>query len=430
MSVTSVQIVDRERYLSQIEKLVHSHTFRKAESLCKLLRYLAEHELSQPGTSPKEYQIATEVLGRPGDFDPQADSAVRVQAGRLRLKLLDYYIHEGAADSIVVEVPNGSYALSFHERELSVTTASVVAPARVSPTPRPELLPPVVNPGAQKRVGRLTIVVGALCLALAVAITAILLLAMKINSPRTNQSVEVAASPALRAFWAPFSSSPYAPWVIFSNAAFVGRPETGMRYLDPARDSRRLILDHYTGVGEVLAVHELDDVFSKLHHPIRVKRGSLFSLDDANDNDLIFVGSPAENLTLLDLPGSQEFVFTRPTFEPHKGELAIRNVHPASGEPSLFYPSDSSEPLEEDYAIVAFVPGLNPARHVIILAGTTTIGTQAAVEFVCEQDSVQELMHKLSPHGEAIKPFEALLRVKVTRGVPVGIQLIAVRHRD
>jgi hypothetical protein len=66
---------------------------------------------------------------------------------------------------------------------------------------------------------------------------------------------------------------------------------------------------------------------------------------------------------------------------------------------------------------------------VIILAGTTTIGTQAAVEYVCEKDSVEELMRTLAPHGEEMKPFEALLRVKVTRGVPVGIELVAVRHR-
>src|SRR5207248_11237575 len=98
MSVTSVQIVDKERYLSQIEKLVHSHTLRKAESLCKLLRYLAEHELSQPGTSLKEYQIATDGFGRPDDFDPQADSSVRLQARRLRPTLLDYYSQEAAAD--------------------------------------------------------------------------------------------------------------------------------------------------------------------------------------------------------------------------------------------------------------------------------------------------------------------------------------------
>ena len=141
------------------------------------------------------------------------------------------------------------------------------------------------------------------------------------------------------------------------------------------------------------------------------------------------MGSPAENLTLLDLPGTREFVFTRPTSEPHKGELAIRNVHPDSGQPALFYPTDSSQPLEEDYAIVALVHGLNPARHVMILAGTTTIGTQAAVEYVCEQSSVEELMQRLSPQGE-IKPFEALLRVKVTRGVPVGAQLVAIRHLE
>jgi hypothetical protein len=420
MSVTSVQIVDRERYLNQIEKLVHSHTLRKAESLCKLLRYLAEHELSQPGTSPKEYQIATEVFGRPEDFDPQADSAVRVQAGRLRLKLLDYYSHEGAGDTIVVDVPNGSYALSFHEREVS--TATVL--------PAPAYVPsPAVAPAIPKSSRGWMITAIALFSALAIATVAIILLVMAWNSAKGNKTGGVTASAAVRALWSPFASSPYAPWVIFSNAAFVGRPETGMRYLDRSRDSRPLILDHYTGVGEVLAVHELDEVFNRLNHPIRVKRGSLFSLDDANDNDLIFVGSPAENLTLLDLPGSQEFIFTRANSGIHKGELAIRNVHPEAGQPEMYYPSDSSQPLEVDYAIVALVHGLNPARHVMILAGTTTIGTQAAVEYVCEKDLVEELMRSLAPHGEEIKPFEALLRVKVTRGVPVGIQLIALRHR-
>jgi hypothetical protein len=218
--------------------------------------------------------------------------------------------------------------------------------------------------------------------------------------------------------------------VIFSNAAFVGRPETGMRYLDPARDSHDLILDHYTGVGEVLAVHELDRVFNSLNHPIEVKRGSLFTLDDAKTNDLIFVGSPAENLTLLDLPGSQEFVFKRLDTTPHKGALGIANVHPEPGQPAIFYPSDSSQRLTEDYAIVALVHGLNPARHVLILAGTTTIGTQAAVEYVSERDSVEELLRRLAvPAGDEVKPFEALLRVKVTRGVPVGTELVAVRHR-
>ena len=31
-----------------------------------------------------------------------------------------------------------------------------------------------------------------------------------------------------------------------------------MHYYDPAKDARAMIMDHYTGVGEVLAVHDLD----------------------------------------------------------------------------------------------------------------------------------------------------------------------------
>jgi hypothetical protein len=423
MAVTSVQFADQHRFLGQIDKIVQSHSLRKAESLCKLLRYLADHAVRQPGVALKEYQIAVEVFGRPKTFDPQADSAIRVQAGRLRLKLLDYYSHEGVADPIVVEMPYGVYALEFHEKEtrnpapVPISTAGENARPFEVPSPR------------QNNRGSL-VAVATLSSALALALVTVAVLSITLRSARLAKPGDSAVPVALHDFWNPFVSGPDAPWVIFSNASFVGRPETGMRYLDPERDSRAPILDHYTGVGEVLAVHELDKTFRILNHRVEVKRGSLFTLDDAKKTDLIFVGSPAENLTLLDFPGSQEFVFKRLESTSHKGNLGIVNVHPEPGQPAIFYPSDPSQTLIEDYAIIAFLQGLNPARHVLILAGTTTIGTQAAAEYVCGKDSVEELLHRLTlPAGAELKPFEALLRVKVTHGVPVGVQLIAVRNR-
>src|ERR1700757_2546947 len=91
-----------EPYWQQIDKLVGSHVLHGSESLCKLLRYLAQHALRDPGARLKEYQIATEVFGRPADFDPQSDSMIRVQAGRLRAKLAGYYGAEGAEDPSLV----------------------------------------------------------------------------------------------------------------------------------------------------------------------------------------------------------------------------------------------------------------------------------------------------------------------------------------
>ena len=433
MSVTSFQFAEDDRYRAQIDKIIHSHSFRKSESLCRLLIYLADHTLTHPGVSLKEYQIATELFGRPHTFDPQTDAAIRVQAGRLRQKLAEYYSHEGASDPIILEMPNGVYALTLHERtaappgalEPAGDTHPIPMPSHGDSPARATLVPRWIDPARR----RLKITAIVLALALIAAIAVIAVLSLSLRTARAVPQSAPAVPAVLRAFWTQFTTGPEPPRVIFSNALFIGRAETGMRLVDPSRDSKDLILDHYTGVGEVIGVHDLDMVFSALNHGIDVKRGRLFTLDDAKNNNLIFVGSPAENLTLRDVPGSQEFVFRRVTSGPHKGELGIANVHPAPGEPEIFYPSSSSQPLKEDYAIIALVHGLNPERRMLILAGTTTLGTQAAVEYVCGKETMTDLFNKLSVKPpNSPQPFEALLRVRVAQGVPVGTELVAVRR--
>ncbi len=411
---------DRSQLLAEIDKITGSSVLHGSESLCKLLRYLSKHSLEKPGVHLKEYQIATEVFGRPTDFDPQADSTIRVQAGRLRGKLSEYYSSEGTEDPIVVELPRGSYVLQFHHRSHGNGKGHGAA----------DYEPDRAGATARRRAGASGIAIGVLSVLLIAALATI----MNLWSKKTATSPAIGEPPApaaFQTFWSPFVAGPEEPWVVFSNAAFIGRPETGMRYFDPTRDPKGQIWDHYTGVGEVLAVHDLDQVFGALRQRIRVKRGSLFSLDDAKNNDLIFVGSPSENLTLLDIPGTREFVFRRLDSGPRKGDLAVVNVHPEPGEGKAFLASPSSSPLTEDYSVVALMPGLNSVRSVMILAGTTTFGTQAAVEFVSRQSSVQALLTRLSvSKASEMVPFEALLRVKVTRGVPVETELLAVRKRN
>ena len=418
-----------EQLYQQIDNIIKSHSLRGSESLGRLLQYLAKQSLDHPDAPLKEYQIATEVYGRPENFDPQSDSTVRVQASRLRVKLSEYYASEGASDPILVKIPKGSYHLIFEPRP-------------VEPPPQPQIVPSVPPPaiqmpprsGASETVSRMWIAVILLSVGLmtSVIVSASLLWNRKSSDAATaaSNAPPAGAPTSLATFWRPFTTAAEEPWVIFSNAAFVGRPELGMRYYDSRRDSNATVYDHYTGVGEVLAIHALDDAFNTLGRKILVKRGSLFTLDDVKNNNLIFVGSPSENLALLDIPSTQEFVFQRVASGPRKGDLSIVNKHPKPGEAGSYLASPSGAALIEDYSVVGLVPGIESGRHVMILAGTTTFGTQAAVEFACRQESVEKLLHELPGSGAGpIRPFEALVHVKIARGVPVETELVSVRVR-
>jgi hypothetical protein len=411
-----------EQFFQQIDNIIKSHSLRGSESLCKLLQYLAKQSIDHPDAPLKEYQIATEVYGRHADFDPQSDSTIRVQAGRLRLKLAEYYSGEGAADPILVKIPKGNYHLVFEARTIEPHPQPQAVPLRESP--------PSVAVETVSAPWRIAVVLLAAGLIVSLIVLGSLLWNRKLPEPAmAAPSVARAAGP-LAAFWRPFTSGVEEPWVIFSNAAFVGRPETGMRYYNSREDSKIAVYDHYTGVGEVLAIHALDDAFGTLGRRLRVKRGSLFTLDDVRNNNLIFVGSPSENLSLLDIPGTQEFVFQRVASGPRQGDLAIASKHPKPGEASTYLASPSNVPLTEDYSVIGLVPGLGSGRFVMILAGTTTFGTQGVVEFVCRPDSVDKLLHAIPSSGTGpIRPFEALVRVKIARGVPVATELVAVRAR-
>jgi hypothetical protein len=415
---------DRTEYLAQIDRLFQGRSLHGSESLCKLLRYLAKHSLDHPGVAPKEYQIATEVFGRPEDFDPHLDALVRVQAGRLRSKLVEYYATEGANDRILVQMPKGTYAVSFHERPV---VASKVAPKDQAP-PVLEATAPTSPDASVPLSLRSIAVLIVFSIMLGALLTMVIDRILPHHIAEAQPALETPQIPsAIRTFWKGFLDGHEQPWVVFSNAPFVGRPDSGMRYYNAARDGKSLILDHYTGVGEVLAVHSLDSVFRQLQQELRVKRGSLFSLDDAKNNDLIFIGSPSENLTLLDIPTTKEFTFHQMRCCSRVGNVEIVNIHPAAGESAEYQASPSNEVLTEDYAVIALVKGLEPTHSVLILAGTTTIGTQAAVEYVCQQSSLEELLGRMGvSSAQELKPFEAVIRVKVARGVPVGTELLAL----
>jgi hypothetical protein len=101
---------------AELERILGGRCFEQAARSSKFLRFVVEQTLAGQGERLKGYTIAIEVFGRPPDFDAQSDPLVRVEAGRLRRRLSQYYAEEGRADPVRIDLPRGSYAIasSYH----------------------------------------------------------------------------------------------------------------------------------------------------------------------------------------------------------------------------------------------------------------------------------------------------------------------------
>jgi len=96
-----------------LDRILASRCFQQAGRASDFLRFVVEQTLAGSGQRLKGYTIGVEVFGRPADFDAQSDALVRVEAGRLRRRLVEYYASEGSADPVRIQLPRGTYAIDY-----------------------------------------------------------------------------------------------------------------------------------------------------------------------------------------------------------------------------------------------------------------------------------------------------------------------------
>jgi TolB-like protein len=98
---------------AQLDRVISSPEFSASERDRKFLRYVVEETLAGRADRIRGYSIGTEVFGRDHTFDAQSDPVVRIEAGRLRRALERYYLTDGQADPIRIDIPKGAYVPTF-----------------------------------------------------------------------------------------------------------------------------------------------------------------------------------------------------------------------------------------------------------------------------------------------------------------------------
>jgi hypothetical protein len=433
----------RQETVEQLERVLGSRVLHGSESLRAFLKFVVLNSLENGSSGLKEYTIATEVFGRSPTYDPRSDSVVRVQAGRLRSKLQEYYTSEGRDDKILIDLPKGHYA-----PVLSYAKPKIESPPEPPPDQQIEASPVV----KVSRFKPMTISVAALA-ALCLALAALTLSYRSDNERLKGQLVsarQAQGEAEASAMWQPLMKSPDPLLVAFSNTLFEGTAETGMKLLNPIDTplknvgepsleraepgaAKTVLTEHYTGTGEVMGMYLISSLLSKANRPFRVKRSLLLTWDDMTAANIVFLGSPAENFLLRDLPQHQDFTFGVIREGVDKPTFGIINTKPGPGEQKFYVASQegpSRSQISEDYALVSMLKGLDDRHRILILAGITTFGTQAAAEYAVQPQYADSLASHLSQTtgGSLQLPtyYQVLVKVKVNGGVPV--QLTYVTH--
>jgi TolB-like protein len=91
--------------------------FSTADRMTRFLRFVVEETLAGKGDDLNELLLGMAVYDRDRTFDPRVDSIVRVDAGRLRAKLREFYVSEGLNSSIGIEIPKGGYKAVFKRQQ-------------------------------------------------------------------------------------------------------------------------------------------------------------------------------------------------------------------------------------------------------------------------------------------------------------------------
>ncbi len=395
---------ERQAVELELQKILESDQFRGSNRSCKFLRHVTDRAFAGDLETLKERILGIELFGRSTDFDTDHDSVVRVAANDVRKRLKEYYrAHSGAR--VRIELPAGLY---IPEIEVRTRVPEIPAPSQ------PVRSKPVKHPRA------------AFAALLAVVGLAALFLVRTHANPvavppwatflKPGGTIDIIPADANLVF-AKVRSKQDVPLQEYNDHAF--------RYAGDMTGALSAYLNFIplTTVADANLAGRISELAARAGATAQVKACNRVDFSELKgETPVVLLGSPTSNPWV-------QLLYDRINFQiVHRFEDGFDicvNRQPKPGEQATYVPSWKPKSISEGYAIVTMVPNLTGKAPVLIIAGTSTEGTEAAGEFVSNLDRLSESLRKwkIGP----VRHLELLLKTSFVASASASYEILAYR---
>jgi hypothetical protein len=430
------ELKDSKARSALLERVVASTPFKRAARLRDFLLFVGQRSLQEGCDQIHEQEIGTAVFGRPEGYDTSLDNIVRVNATELRKRIESYFESEGAHETLILEIPRGSYKPIFHQRP-SKTPAIAEAPAIATDVSAPiahEILPEA-KPNRSYPLALLA--AGLIILLLTIACGVLWM-----QNRDLRQSVfGWERTPSVGSFWTEVLNARPNTDIILADTSFAlieditKKPIPLNDYLnrdfldqlqskDLSQDRRDdlslIVARNFGSVGDFRVAQRivtLDPLAKKIHlYYARDYRPSFIKQDN-----VILIGSRKSNPWVDLFESSLNFTVE---YDPNRFISFVKNRAPKPGEQEV-YTSPPAPNGPSGYSVAAYLPNPDQNCKVLIIAGTSSEATEAAGEFLTSEEQLARFQETL--HVTKLPYFEVLLKTTHLSGTPIDASIVAYR---
>lgn len=395
------------------QRIVGSGVLGRSRHYVAMLQYLVQCSVEL--RSPKEIELAINVLGRNEDFDVSSDSAVRVYIHQLRKKLDSYYENYEQDGKYRIVIPRGKYTLAATPLLPSSSERSAIFSA-IS-----------LNTG--------------LLLVMITLLAMNLLIMINNNDDGVIQSSRLAASHPI---WKKILSDEQPILLVMGDYYIFGELNANgniarmvrefnvnsrsdledLQFSDIERTENYLDLDlSYMPEGSAYALAKVVPILQDSGKTVNITMMSDLTTADIRSNHIVYIGylSALEKLTAMAFAGSGLRI--------GRSYDELLNIETAE-----YYTSDAGLPEEgepfRDYGMFSTFPA-SMDTQVVLISGMRDAGLMHTAQALSNLDSLNDLIVAIdNDTDEAVAGFEALFEVYGVDRLNFNASLVYVKQLD